>query len=389
MAIVTIGNKNTHTEPFIHNISETNSFTAGELNFVCRDSCFRLQTTPNIKKRIIKKYLDPIFLEELHANHPYDFFKSYGAFVLKEFTTGGKATALYYAENKTTAEESQRIKSMDDAINASFNISDNGSSANISFGNESNTLTYDTTAFSSVYVSVKTMGGSVPYFGFTPPKEIDEINIDLSAWCSSIQNNTTLIEFNQAGLMPITDFIIEDNIKSKIEQYIEGRSPSYSLVQEPYIVVFALFKDAKIPREFYVQFLTAKGETITLMHSVLSQTEYTNEMVEQIINDWAEACSKLFGIKILHRFFTTTDIGTRATSDYPYKNLFSNAENYRKIIDKGILYIVDETDKVGFSIINDSSFLNQYAMKDIVDKMEYASITFEDLIDQEYYITAL
>src|SRR5690606_23261812 len=85
--------------------------------------------------------------------------------------------------------------------------------------------------------TTKTYGGDYGLSSFTIPKSIDDVNINLAQWASSLndKSKTVLVDINDEGLHPISDFILEDNLQHDINLYLQGTLKPKKL-QEPVIV---------------------------------------------------------------------------------------------------------------------------------------------------------
>ena len=72
-------------------------------------------------------------------------------------------------------------------------------------------------------MAIDTVGGSPAFPVFTIPQKLEDVNLDLSQWMASLADTTThsIVDIADEGLLPITEFILEKNIKDGIRLYME------------------------------------------------------------------------------------------------------------------------------------------------------------------------
>lgn len=384
-----LGHKSHYTSTFGQTLTNNAKSIFGELNIFVRDSCYRMQYSTNIQKLILKKYLEKSFIEELHSIHPYDFFQNYGEFVATDYSSGGRGMAIYVGTYKKGDVTSTAEKEMSDEINASFTWDNNSLSNNLNLGRGHGSTTSYTGQFSSVKYSVKTLGGSASG-SFSIPAEVGNSSIDLSGWVSSLSDSrlNVISEFNQNGLIPISDFILEKNLKKLFNSFSEGNAPRRKTIEEPYILVQqknAVNLNTMIITDLNI--VTRYGEYIQLMQ-IKGLYNQTN------INEFWEIVDKIqevFQLKIVNNSIVhTREWGPVIVIPYSdYKNFPNHRTSYTKLTNNGMLYFIDEVDKVGFSILNNATMIAEYGLTDYISKLKMSSLKYEDLIDQNYVINAL
>lgn len=379
--IFSIGNKTNYTDVFTKEVSSNDKFVFGELNIAICDSCHRMQYSTNIRDRISKDYIDPVFFEEYHCLHPYELFKDYGGFVVRDFITGGKATALYLGLYKKDSTADTKTRDMGTEISSTFMLNSN---ANLSLGRGKNSVISTTNEFSSVTMSVKTLGGTQVFPNFTDPTEVGNTHMDLSSWMASLENKSTtsIIEFNNEGLIPITDFILEENIKTNISEYIQGVIPQISQT-EPQISYQVIYLNSQVV--IYGHLLeTRNGDRLYLGQSVFLR-ETDQKTINDELSEWSTRYANMFDIKAVNYDYNGKQFSYCKKA---YVNIAEHISIYKKTIYNNILYIIDEIDHAGFSIPNDALYINQYGLKDAVSKMEESCMTYQELFD-EFTINAL
>lgn len=331
------------------------------------------------------------FIEELHSIHPYDFFQNYGEFVAADYSSGGRGMAIYVGTYKKGDVTSTAEKEMSDEINASFTWDNNSLSNNLNLGRGHGSTTSYTGQFSSVKYSVKTLGGSASG-SFSIPAEVGNSSIDLSGWVSSLSDNrlNVISEFNQNGLIPISDFILEDNLKKLFNSFSEGKAPRRKTIEEPYIRVTQVNSDINTMSLTTPVIVTRYGEWIPLFF-IFGVYDHS-----RIVEYWKiiDQIHDIFQIKIVNMSAVPS---IKAMSNYQgpdiyqfdYEHILSHKNLYTKIVHNGMLYFIDEVDKVGFSILNNTTMIAEYGLTDYISKLKMSSLKYEDLIDQNYVINAL
>lgn len=240
-SVFSIGSKKTLTEVFTKTKIEENKRIFGELNISILATSYRLRNG-YFDKEIAEKYLHRDFVNELYNSSYTDLIKNYGPFILTRFFSGGKATGLFTGlyNKSTTIEEKERDMERD--INASFSVdekkSDNKSTADIKIGRKNTNNSNISNEISQMETSVKTLGGAYGFTGFTIPKNINDLDINLSGWASSLNDKRThtLVEIDDNGLSLLSDYLLETNFKNVSDYYLTGNLKEREL-KEPSIII--------------------------------------------------------------------------------------------------------------------------------------------------------
>ncbi|MCL1673075.1 MAC/perforin domain-containing protein [Elizabethkingia ursingii] len=242
-SVFSIGSKKTLTEVFTKTKIEENKRIFGELNISILATSYRLRNG-YFDKEIAEKYLHRDFVNELYNSSYTDLIKNYGPFILTRFFSGGKATGLFTGlyNKSTTIEEKERDMERD--INASFSVDekkgDNKSTADIKIGRKNTNNSNISNEISQMETSVKTLGGAYGFTGFTIPKNINDLDINLSGWASSLNDKRThtLVEIDDSGLSLLSDYLLETNFKRVSDYYLTGNLKERKL-KEPSIIIRA------------------------------------------------------------------------------------------------------------------------------------------------------
>lgn len=388
LGLFSIGNKKILTETFSTNIVENQNSVFGELDIVIRDSAFRMKYTSSIKMEILNDYLHEEFKKDLYNLHPTEFFQNYGGFVLGNFITGGKATALYAGIYKKAENTTTKLSDLSREISASYGFksdqTNNSVSGNLNLGNVNNNTTSITNEFNSIKMSIKTAGGNSSFASFSIPKEIKDTNINLSEWLSSLNENKTLIEFGYNGLIPITDFIIEENLKETMMEYYKTGNIEIRELQEPYISIDVSIPDLSVCTILHTKY----GDNIVLnIQYDTKEHPYYEQLLEE-----KERIGQMFGMKIISSPF---EYDPRIK--YLYFKPFEESHLYKYIYNNTIYIVSDYIDNNPESIyynkryafsVQTSKTIQDYAMKDLIERLPSINLDFAEFI-RKYTIYAL
>ena len=154
-----------------------------------------------------------------------ELMQSYGEFV---YRTIQEDIFMLYGVDTNSIQFDSKEKDMDVAINASYEWKNkkptapsdtiHSASGNLSIGTKRENSETITNKFSALsYPSRKLLRGQYGYSISTPPYDITNYSIDLTPWLQSLNDpkTHTMIDLQDGGLYPISDFILEENLKQK------------------------------------------------------------------------------------------------------------------------------------------------------------------------------
>jgi len=410
--LFSIGSKRSLTEIFTKSVIEENNKVFGELDVVYRSDQYTMQMSSNIIEDIKQNYLSEEFKRELYNTTPSELFYNYGGFVLSSFITGGKAIAVYVGSYKGTDTSETKERNMNTDINASYGFSkgsDDSLSGNLGFGKDYSNGKTTSNKFSNMSTSVSTIGGSLALPAFTSPQDINNININLSGWLSSLNDKSThsIIDIANNGMIPLVDFIPEINLKEKFSKYYQTGVEQNEIqkLRAPYIKIALNQRYVQslgiliIDATFYDRF----GDTTYLMSKGLDARGFDSKKEIQIMK---EEVNKIFdNIEIVSPYSSYSSSFSYSTSpqvsdldrDFIKKdltwNIFADG-NMKKFIDStnNTIYIYgsynlhNNPEKIAFSIHYDF-ILYTYGLKEYVNKLPTEIISHEEL--RKYPIYAL
>lgn len=425
LGLFSLGNKNTVETIYTKNVANETKRVFGQLDVnVCGRKHF-ISTSSNLKNKIKVQYLNNSFVEEIHSITMPEFIETYGALVLTNYFTGGRLTAIYSGLYTSDDDTNIKEKNVDIDISATYGAPKDsaGASANFGIGSKYYREEQVTKKISGLKVSIKAIGGNLNYASFSSPQDITNINIDLSAWMSSLSPDTyRMIDINKGGLVPLSDFVLEDNLKSHIREYLMSGEfyNTEKELREPYIEIIR----RKIQGlTFLVPLLVTKtGDRVGLGMEMMDATD-SESTIETKIQQWKNKIEKMFGLKIITRtvvsdldpiypnwtfeiapinFFDENAFSKYIDKDNNilyllYDKKFSKSSNVASILstlpesirNKANALNVDKkyrsefSEKVGFSIYGYNRALNLYALADFVNRLPEIVIAPEELLEYE------
>lgn len=275
---------------------------------------------------------------------------------------------------------------MNDEISASFTFESNSFSPSLTLGRGKNSDISVTKKFDSVKMAFKTLGGSSSAGSFSIPTEVGQSSIDLSSWLSSTDYpaNHVVADFEGNGLIPLQDFIVEQNLKDMVNKYCHTNEIPNEQLREPIIRIVTVAVNQLFLDNMYLE--TRFGDRIILSQYAVARNEYVDFTK---YDQWVEDFRKIFPVKVVYESIINNFRSNVSHNIGDYANLLDHKDNYKLISDQGILYLIDEVDKVGFSIPNNRQVMNEYGLVPYINGLIKSDVTLDELIEKDYIINAL
>ena len=386
-----IGRKLTTESTFSSSITSSNKSVYGELNMVYYNSSFKLNTAN--KKMYARECLSADFQKNLYASTIGDILNSYGEFVLTGYITGGKAFSLFAGECKKDSTSTYYESKMDDAIEASVSWTNGSASASCNFGNGNGSATANALEFSAIQTKLWIYGGTPT--GMTTmnsASNLENVNINLDPWVASLSDSDThtIIDLTDNGLYPLSEFVLEENFKRRINSTALGSLPYYPSFVTPYIEVVRVFErysstNGEALYDIAAVLTTRQGDKIVLRtgdaatatDAELSGNE-NDSVFTQKATEIAQAKQEYYDLEIRINPAVRLNpiMGVPLCIDLgkiDEASMFTHS-NPRT----GIHYIYDKTRKVAFSLLVDELdgdwILDEYGIRDWVESLEEKSI---------------
>lgn len=407
LGLFSIGNKSNSTSIFSKNLTEDKNAVFGELDVIIRDSIHQIQYSSNIHNIIKKKYISQDFKDELYNTHPSEFFNNYGGFVITSFVTGGKAIAKYTGLYKKTEYSETKEQNMDSEINSSFKFdykgkeNNGGGEGNLKLGRGNTSTVSITNEFSTLMMSIKTIGGNSSFAAFSVPKEIKNTEINLSSWLSSLDNkdNLNIVEYKDNSLVPVSDFIIEKNLQSFFKSYYSNGVNNNGKLTEPVITISLIAYS--VPQIYVIgtKLKTRFGDEILLKSKFMGNMAQPNfdKLVNDYVTNEANRIYKMFNVKVVRYVGTRSMIGEIPKTYFDFDGFQEG--DLRKYVYNGVTYIVTNyiiknmpsnpynNKKLALSIYS-NKILKEYGMTELINRLPSINIDYDTFID-EYEINAL
>lgn len=395
-----MGRTKTITDIFKHNTDKSEQAVHGELSVEVINGMISLQTAPSALKRISADYLDELFVDALYNSSMVELMQNYGEFVLTSYYTGGRASALYYGIDKKSTDFKSKERDMDLSINASYSWDKNSVSGDFSIGTKDGNSSTANESFSELRVSIKTLGGAYGYNVATPPYDIKSTSINLTSWLQSLNDSRThtMIDIQDGGLYPMSDFILEENFKQRYnDTHMELQYQE--VLEEPYIEIMKVYvRKSSSGEKLYdiVPILsTRQGDKLIFSNpNTINQSDAelkansTIATFTQKSNAIKDEKSKYYKLAIKANPNKVINPIIQTTLSFPIDNV-NEAEMYKfKNPNTNIWYIYNPTSLYCFAYYDDDYILDAYGILDWVNNIPVKSVSMTTLY-QRYRIFGL
>lgn len=395
-----MGRTKTITDIFKHNTDKSEQAVHGELSVEVINGMISLQTAPSALKRISADYLDELFVDALYNSSMVELMQNYGEFVLTSYYTGGRASALYYGIDKKSTDFKSKERDMDLSINASYSWDKNSVSGDFSIGTKDGNSSTANESFSELRVSIKTLGGAYGYNVATPPYDIKSTSINLTSWLQSLNDSRThtMIDIQDGGLYPMSDFILEENFKQRYnDTHMELQYQE--VLEEPYIEIMKVYvRKSSSGEKLYdiVPILsTRQGDKLIFSNpNAINQSDAelkansTIATFTQKSNAIKDEKSKYYKLAIKANPNKVINPIIQTTLSFPIDNV-NEAEMYKfKNPNTNIWYIYNPTSLYCFAYYDDDYILDAYGILDWVNNIPVKSVSMTTLY-QRYRIFGL
>lgn len=392
LGLFSIGAKRTLEEVFSSSsVAETNS-VFGELNATLKYSICRIQYSTFIINRIKLNYLHKTFIEEVYNTHPAELISNYGGFVLFAFYTGGAINAIYHGNSINNESAENKESNMNTDIEASFGFkvgsNDGKFTGDFGIGKNYSSGATSSNKIQNLQTSVRAIGGNFVGVSFTIPKDINDINVDFSSWVSSVNDvkNHNIIELADEGLVPIKDFIMEENIVAHMEYYYKNPNSGDRSFYEPCIEIICLEKS---------------NNTAGFVINVCLHTRFGDHVMLETIqtSDPSESNAQAVVNQIKNKYAAITGLKIKQLSSSSMSDLLElfkwfcgvnmpDLSKMKKFVDtkRSVMYLLDTNAKTGFSIHFDY-LLDTYAIRKLYNNCSSISVTDDELLT--YRLVAL
>lgn len=345
----------------------------GECNIVHSRSSVEMHDGLLLRANIIERHLASGFTRELYSAPIGEICDGYGPLVLSKYILGGKLSAKYMYQNHEKIEADSAYSKFTLGVSSSFmprggTDSTNKKSldsvgADAGYTRSIYEFRSETKKMSGLYVSIQTIGG-IPSVGLNVPmilaEKLESKDMDLGPWYTSLADASThtLLDVKDGGLLPISEFILENNFKRRIMDVYAGvlERNTANMIPEleirkvyvrsdsqgkPLCDVALVLKTRNDDRVILTRLdEQASDETLRGYDERSLFTQRGKELLKQMDGMFV-GLKKLGRTKTLYPYLRTT-LCTEAIVD------FKNMYRYKNPLNK-VVYLYDSKAKIAFS----------------------------------------
>lgn len=403
LGLFSLGRKSTNLSTFSSDITSSQTVVYGELNMMYRYKSYTLKARDVERKYFARDCQTNSFKRNLYGSSIGKLIEAYGPFVLAGYVTGGKAVALFAGEGKTYDGKEKRTSAMNRAIDVSFQWPDKNNSnkkdsvgGNASFGKTDSVMNGNTYDIKNLKTKLWIAGGTP--IGATLNSTIDlaKVNIDLVPWVQSLSDPSkhSIIDVTNDGLYPLSEFVLEENFKKRIDNTAMGITSANNKIIVPYIEITRVFNRYSTSGvalyDVAAVLVTRQGDRIILRTGdISSNSDYelsrneNSSVFSAKAEDIKNNIGNIFKLKIESNSVSRLNplIGNPLCIDLKKINLESMQR--RPQASSGIVYIYDPDNKIAFSyyddIVNGDIVLDQYGIRDWAETIPQKSISIASI----------
>lgn len=397
IGIIKIGRKHRNTKMFASYINDSTRSVYGEANVAYYNSEFKLNPSESSLHVYSLGCLSKSFIKNLYGSPVGNILSNYGDFIMTDYITGGKMTALLAGMTKSTVSVQERLQAMDEEINASIDFTLGKDSGNVSLdslkiGKSNGTISGAKRFLEKSYACINTYGGKHGVEVADKPFDLNASSIDLTPWSKSLEDDDThsIVSIGDGGLINIGDVVLEKNYKERLKYTSEGYLNSYTNFFTTFIEIsrYYIRHSSKYNKDLYgiaAILNTRQGDKIVLVDPSdkdLTDDELARNDDNNVFFSKASKISdklkKVFEIEIksnVYGRYNPQIIGPLC------ETIIVDFDNLHWFENKGlnIKYIYSKENKVAFSVYEDDLegdyVLDEYGIRDWFDeKCTYKSI---------------
>lgn len=406
LGLFKIGRKKKLNEKFNESIINESTRVYGEVSIEVRNGSYIMSATSSATKKMAANSLTSSFLDDLYNSSIVEVLDQYGPFVITGYYSGGRATALYWGESMSNSHYEAKESDMNSDINTSFawgeDKKDVGNSVNLEygFGRKNGTNTSVVTKLRKTFMTLETLGGSTTHKVNTSVGDVMDFSIDLSAWLSSLNDKSThtLIGIHDAGLTPISSFMLEENFKRRVQDTHLGYLNTDFLF-EPFIeIVKVHIRTTSAGEKLYevaAVLNTRQGDKIVLSDGKAAQATDAELRANNVYNTFMAKSQVIANAKkgyykcTIKADANKTIIPTlRIPLSIELKGMQESRMRKFKNESTNMWYIYDPVSLCAYSFYLDDYILDVYGMNDWIKTVPVESISLVSLY-QRYLIIGL
>ncbi len=393
--LFSIGNQHTYYKHFNSSILTNQSSVFGQIDVIVEDAIYNLSINSNRFVELKKNYVEKDFYDDLYNLHPYEFASFYGSFVLTNFITGGRASALFAGITNSVSTAETREESMDSELSSSFAVKSDNNSLSLGFGKEFTNGSSSTNTFTRLDAMLTTLGGSYGMGGFTIPQSIDNIDVDLTSWVNSLNETSThtLVDIQSGGLLPIAAFIQERNIRQQFNECVKNVAlPKTALIEPKLIHKYYPNHPAGIVVSC-IYLMTRFNDALLLRRNVIPINNMDISAAVKKAEEGFDKICDIYKIKAVVDIHMDESKYNTVIEDALFSEQFIGGSNTIKFIDVNarLMYLLcnENEKKIGYTVYLDKGdfLLDTYGIRDWVEMLPETTINEKEL--ENYILIAL
>lgn len=411
------GRKKKTEETFSMKHIDSTKVVYGELSLKYPHASYSMNTIEAARKRYTVDCMDQSFTDNIFNSTIGNVIDVYGEYVLTGYITGGKAFALYAAQEEYERDIISRERNMHTIINASFSgntkkdsaNSDKGNSWSVNidsliFGKKNSNFSDSCKLINTTDFHLELFGGQMSGNIGVDAVKLANLNLDLTNWRTSLNEtkNHTIIDILDGGICPLSGFMLEKNFKERYEQTINGAIQKRSKLITPKIEICRYYvrSSAKgVPLyDIAAVLYTRQGDRIVLRTNdiasikdeELAQNE-NDKVFESKANEIQSIFKKYFELDILTK--KSARLNPNVYNDYQgciiINFRFNNMYKYTNP-KSGVEYIyynnsAEPKNKYAFSFYTDDWYgdivIDTYLMRNLTDPLPERAIPLGQLVE--------
>lgn len=407
----------THEKTFYEKKDLIKTSMFGEANVEYTGYVVSLSKNNSTLVGIMEKHLSPGFIRSLFNDPMGAVSQGYSPLILRGYSTGGRMVSKYMLHSTSTTHQDSTLKHFDAGLTLNFKPTqkDNkkpGESVesiggNIGYNKNSFNTHLSEEEYDNLYTSIQTIGGSPDLQVHTPVMKAKEApeSLDISSWLKSLseRKNQEIIDIEDNGLIPISNFIVEENFKRRLVDIHKGVFPPNMVIVDPKIEATRVFirngSSGQPVSDLALVLNTRNGDKIIL-------TRINEEASEQELSDKYNSKAKITQrAKELRQSFGLMFKGVEMSGNlkkvlYPYLRSplttfavcdFKNMRKYQNPY-TNVLYLYDDSSRIAFSVYNgpegDYDAIKYYGLAEFIDSLPEKVISLKNL-SENYKVIGL
>lgn len=342
---------------------------------------------------IAAQYTTDDFKQALSSFTPQSFVNKFGAYLLTHYLTGGKAIVLYLGHMNRTSSTQSSEDSLRIAMSATY--MESGGETSFAFNNAK--YQEVESKFEDIQITSSTIGGA-PNHNAAAVVSIEHFNIDYSDWAKTLEDYSrhTVTKIYDGGLIPLSDYVLERNLKNMFEQIYKSESVSNKQFVEPVIEVTKSVNGSGaigIPKKYTVIFTltTRYGDKLYLAQLRGVSKEDADLFIAEKCTEFKE----IFGTKIVYNegngmFAAHESISLDIPIDYAKNKYIYFGEDYmsKYTTQSGITYLVYDSpheSNVYVYTVHDDFVKYAYGLYEFINTLPEKELNFTQATSNSKY----